>query len=56
MSIRDSGAPNDPPRPQMGLITYLVPYLPVTPTFLVLFVILAEFAVIDGGLGMVVEV
>jgi len=27
---------------------YLVPYLPVTPTFLVLFVILAEVAVMKG--------
>jgi hypothetical protein len=33
---------------QIGFITYLVPYLPVTPTFLVLFVILADVAVIDG--------
>lgn len=27
---------------------YLVPYLPVTPTFLVLFVILADVAVMNG--------
>jgi hypothetical protein len=31
-----------------GANTYLVPYLPVTPTFLVLFVILAEVAVMNG--------
>jgi hypothetical protein len=34
---------------RMGLTTYLVPYLPVTPTFLVLFVILAEVAVDEGS-------
>ena len=31
------------------ITTYLVPYLPVTPTFLVLFVILADVAVMNGG-------
>lgn len=31
----------------LTVITYLVPYLPVTPTFLVLFVILAEVAVMN---------
>jgi hypothetical protein len=30
-----------------GENTYLVPYLPVTPTFLVLFVILAEAALMN---------
>jgi len=30
------------------LIAYLVPYLPVTPTFFVLFVILADVAVMNG--------
>lgn len=34
--------------------THLVPYLPVTPTFLVLFVIFAEVAVIDGDVCLVV--
>jgi hypothetical protein len=35
------------------IFTYLVPYLPVTPTFLVLFVILAVFAVMNGLLDAV---
>jgi hypothetical protein len=30
------------------LIAYLVPYLPVTPTFFVLFVILADVAMMSG--------
>jgi hypothetical protein len=42
-----------------GFLTYLVPYLPVTPTFLVLFVILADVAVMNGveswrGLSMLI--
>lgn len=32
-------------------ITYLVPYLPVTPTFLVRFVILIDVYVVDFGRG-----
>lgn len=33
---------------RIGFVTYLVPYFPVTPTFLVLFVILAVVAVMNG--------
>jgi len=35
-------------RAESRFVTYLVPYFPVTPTFLVLFVILAEVAVMNG--------
>ena len=42
----------NPARPSR-FVTYLVPYFPVTPTFLVLFVILAEVAVMNGfGVGL----
>ncbi len=34
------------------LIAYLVPYLPVTPTFLVLFVIFAVVAVMNGVIDL----